>query len=161
MFTFTNKEKQELLNKIELLELQLKNTQDVRDICKEQTKSYLNDVNYYRWENENMKLTIKTHLKEKTVAEEENTILKAQNSVISKLQDKEDEYREKIMDIESKLELSKQEPKYLQEQIKSLESQLQEAKNSNKELLDKLFQLQSKDPIIVNPVVSVLNTSKK
>ena len=95
---------------------------------------------------------------------EENTILKAQNSVLSKLQDKEDEYRETITQLTIDKAQVVADNSALQKELTILSSNLDKAEERIKTLEAKIFEF--KDPLIVRPeapyvVEPVVLSSKK
>lgn len=205
MFTFTNKEKQVLLNEVDSLKKELKECKDNSEINLLKQKIDF-DEKYYRrldgvmkdfldedlevetryikkykenvklqWELEisNQKLSTREDymklLEQNSIYDKENTILKAQNSVLSKLQDKEDEYRDTIHKLELQL---KDKGNDYSDVIKTLEldiadktariellsdkslrdeKEITELKLQLKEANDRIFEFTTKEPIIVRP----------
>ena len=82
---------------------------------------------------------------------QENTILKAQNSVLSKLQDKEDEYRETITQLTIDKAQVVADNSALKKELTIVSSNLSEAKERIKTLEAKIFEITLKEPLIVRP----------
>lgn len=153
------KDKRAMQNEIEELKNEVLVTwirakEDMLKECKEFQGRYTEKYLRLNWE-------YRVAVVDKSKLLTENEQLKAQISVLSKIQLKEDEYKEEISRLEKENDVNSVSLKHSRQEISKLELEINELKAERKELINKIYECKTKDPVIVKPELPVVLSTKK
>jgi CRISPR/Cas system-associated protein endoribonuclease Cas2 len=153
------KDKRAMQNEIEELKNEVLVTwiraeEDMLKQCKEFQDRYTEKYLRLSWE-------YRVAVVDKSKLLTENEQLKAQISVLSKIQLKEDEYKEEINRLDKENSCYKLWLELSEKEFSKLEWEIKELKAERKELINKIYECNTKDAVIVKPELPVVLSTKK